>query len=379
MTMTLVPWMIRLLGASADPVISPPVAATIEGTQVVLRGSGFGSVAPGSKLIFETMGRELHVPSSSSVVKLWREDRIEVEVPEGATTGTARVAVGGGVSEPATVFVFGYDWFDIPPTPGTNALPLSIDVGADGRVWVNQEFHRELQMLDPTTGVVRGLPIPQPPDPGPFANTIFFDHRTQTSVLGEHAEVDESGRVWFTQGGGSLYSGEHANHSRAVSYWPETDKFRVYNMPDDWNELIGLAWDAGRERLWVANGGLSSGAKIASFDPRRIPSDNHFDFSTGLLHQVCRPGEPEDDCYRVYELPNVIAHPAHMLVDDDGFVWFTAYWGRTIGRLNPASGEILEYPLPEAIGKAEPVPFVGPGPWEIRQAPNGDIIFSGLS
>src|SRR5690606_5559783 len=133
----------------------------------------------------------------------------------------------------------------------------------------NQEFHREFQHLDPRTGVVQGMPIPKPPDPGPFASTIFSDHRTQTSVLGEDIIVDPQGRVWFTQGGGSLYSGQHPNHSRIVCFDPDAapdEQYRVYNMPGDWNEIIGLAWDEHRQRMWVAQGSLEKGPKLASFD-----------------------------------------------------------------------------------------------------------------
>lgn len=62
-------------------------------------------------------------------------------------------------------------------------------------------------------------------------------------------------------------------------------------------------------------------------------------------------------------------------MDEDGFVWYTAYGGRSIGRLDPATGDILEFPLPDTISNAPPTVFVGPGPWEILQAPNGDILF----
>ncbi len=364
----------------AAPRFDAPVFATIRPAPLILTGAHFGTPGPGTELLLRFAdGAGVVVASNSPRVTVWEDDRIVVETGEGTRSGAVRVRTPAGLSQPARVDVFAYDWFDIPPTPGTNASPLAIATSADGQVWVNEEFHLNFQHLDPSAGAVEGLPIPKPPGPGPFASTIFRDHRTQTSILGESILVDPQGRVWFTQGGGSLYAGAYPNHSRVVSYdpaAPDGERYRVYNMPGDWNEIIGLAWDEARGRMWVAQGGLEAGSLIASFDPEHIPYDNHFDFSTSLLDQVCGVGEPEDDCYRVYRLPETSLHPAHLEVARDGLIWYTAYWGSRIGMLDPATGRVLEYPLPPAIGTAPPVWVTGPGPWEIVQAPDGNLVFN---
>lgn len=366
--------------AAAKPRLDAPVYATIRPVPLLLTGAHFGAPGPGAELVLRFPdGTRAAVASTSPRILAWEDDRIVVAVSEDARSGAVRVRTPGGLSPAARLDVFAYDWFDIPPTPGTNAAPLSIAVGADGQVWVNEEFHLSFQHLDPTTGIVEGLPIPKPPGPGPFATMIFGDHPTQTSELGESILVDPRGRVWFTQGGGSLYSGAYPNHSRVVSYdpaAPAAERYRVYNMPGDWNEIIGLAWDETRGRMWVAQGGLDAGPMIASFDPERIPWDNDFDFSTLLLDQVCEAGEPDDHCYRVYRLPDDNLIPAHLEITADGLVWYTAYWGRRIGVLNPASGQVIEYPVPPAIGTAPPVWVTGAGPWEIVAAPDGDLVFN---
>ena len=91
--------------------------------------------------------------------------------------------------------------------------------------------------------------------------------------------------------------------------------------------------------------------------------------------QICEDGEPIDDCYRVYHLPRSSTHPAHVEVDRRGLVWYTGYWGNLIGVLNPETGRVIEYPLPEPIGLGDPVWIVGSGPWQILEAPDGDIVF----
>lgn len=364
--------------ALAQPQIDAPVLGTIRGSVLNIPGSGFGVPGPQTSLFLQSGATRLRVPSTSSAILRWTDEQITLRVPSAALSGGVLVRTPAGVSNPVPVDVFQYDWWDIPPTAGTNAHPLAIGVDPEGQVWINQEFHLEFQHFDPQTEIVEGLPIPKPPNPGPFASTIFSDHQTQTSILGEDLIIDPQGRVWFTQGGGALYSGAHPNHSRIVCFDPSLSgeqAYRIYNLPGDWNEIIGLAWDEGRGRMWVAQGGLEWTPRLISFDPDRIPFDNHFDFSESLLHQICPPGAPDDDCYRVYDLPETSLHPAHLEVDDQGRVWYTAYWGTRIGVLDPESGAVKEFPLPKAIGKNNAAYIVGSGPWQILRAPDGDIVF----
>lgn len=168
-----------------------------------------------------------------------------VRLPQGAGSGRLRIETPAGKSRDVRLEVYRYEWFDIPPTPGTNAMPLAIARAANGALWINQEFHLDLQRFDPATGSVTGIPIPRPPMPGPFALSLLgSDIQTQISGAGEDILVDPSGRVWFTQGGGYLYNGKHPNHSRIVRYdpmAPERKRFRVFNVPGDWNQVIGLA------------------------------------------------------------------------------------------------------------------------------------------
>ena len=367
------------LALALPPQVTNTVVATYSESVVQLRGANLGTPSADHELLVESGGHIRRMPSTHANVQLWTDDRIEVLLPPGTPSGRLRVLTPDGVSVEVEVAVFDYDWYDIPPTPGTNPSPLSITVDSAQRVWVNQEFHLELQLLDPSVGAVTGLPLPQPAGPGPFANTIFSDHQTQTSVLGEEVLEDPSGRIWFTQGGGYLYSGAHPNHSRVVMVLPDEvggPQFRVYNVPGDWNEVVGAEWDDGRGWLWFAQGGLTAGAKITGFDPDLIAWDNTFEFDVSLNHQICGVGNPGDPCYHTYDLPNPTAQPAHLYIDNAGYVWYTAFWGNAIGRLNPATGVVNEYPLSAHISQAEPAIYVGAGPWEILGLPDGDIVFN---
>lgn len=368
-----------LAAQAAPPTVNQPLLATFQGGQLEIRGENLGDGGGSDFLVFRSGKHRQPVSSGDPMFVSWEPTRIVVDLPDDWPSGKVRVMTANGLSREIVVELYAYKWFDIPPTVGTNALPLSLDVDGHGRVWANQEFHLEFQLLDQAKGVVEGLEIPKPPGPGPFATTIFADRRTQTSSLGEDVLIDPLGRVWFTQGGGYLYSGVHPNHSRIVCLIPDAPggpEYRVYNVPGDQNEVFGLAWDPQRQWIWFANGGFTSGAHLVGFDPEKIAWRNHFDFSTSLWHQVCTPGNPDDACYHLYPLPNPTAQPAHLHVADDGRVWYTAYWGRAIGRLDPDSGVFTDYPVPASISKALPSYVVGAGPWEIMAAPNGDIVFN---
>lgn len=370
---------ILLFPQVAVPEISNLEIATLQGSQVEILGNGFGSVNTPGFLILRSGSHRRLLPATSAAIASWQNTRILINLPDDAVSGTVQVLKPGGVSDAARVEVFAYDYFDVPPTIGTNPSPLSLAIDDAQRVWINEEFHREFKKMDIATETVSAITFPHPPNPGPFASTIFSDHRTQTSSLGEGVIVDPLGRVWFSEGGGYLYSGIHPNHSRIICMLPDEPggpEFRVYNVPGDWNEVMGLEWDATRNWIWFAQGGLNAGAKVVGFDPELIPWDNDFDFSTSLDHLIGTPGDPGDAVYHFYDVPNLTAQPAHLLAKDNGDIWFTHYWGRAIARLQPDINVVTTYPVPDPISKATPAYIVGAGPWEIKEAPNGDIIFN---
>ncbi|MCE9584782.1 MAG: hypothetical protein K8T20_20010 [Planctomycetes bacterium] len=344
-------------GKSAVPSISDPVVATLAGGPVRLKGHGFGTPRTGAFLV---IGDGIGLSTTS-----WTDDAIELTLPASARCGPLTVVTPEGiVSVPLEIYA--YDGFSIPVTEGTNACPLAVAVDGAGRVWINSEFHKgDFHFFDPGTGKVVAVPVPGPPAPGVYATKIFGDNRTTISMCGEDVIVDPRGRVWFTEGGGYLYDGVHPNHSRVVCYEPAEKSFRIYNVPGDQNEIIGILWDAKRGLIWFAQGGLKAGAKIWSLDPEAAFVDNTFDFST--------PADAKG--FRSWDLPLKDDQPSHLALDPDGSLWYSAYWRNRIGRLVPETGEIREVPLPKGIGRSKPGQLVGGGPWTLFVRPDGSLTF----
>lgn len=315
-------------------------------------------------------------------MRLWSDTRIELAGPVAAYSAHVSIEVEGDCSNESRVRVFQYQPFPVPFSGEGNPLPLALAVDDVGRVWMMEEFHiNSFRMLDPIRGRVENLFYPRHPDPGGFASTILGqDFETHLSALGESVLVDPRGRVWSAQGGGHFYNGKYANRSRIVCCLPDAlpaERYRIYDVPGTNNRVMGLAWDPFRERIWFAASGAigPGGSNVVRFDPEGIPYDDEFDCSRLLLDQVCRAGEPESECYRVYPVRSG-SGPAHLAVDASGYVWVTCYWGRAISRLDPQDGQVIEYPLPEPINRSWQARLVGPGPWELRFDEEGDLLFN---
>ncbi len=196
------------LPAAAQPSIDGTIVAAIVGQPLTIAGSGFGERDSRSSLALIQGSEMRQIPAISDEIVNWTDRKIVLRLPQGARSGRVRIKTAAGESRDTRLEIYRYEWFNIPPTPDTNAMPLAIARATNGTLWINQEFHLDLQRFDPATGRVTGIPIPRPPMPGPFGMELLGnDIQTQISMAGEDIIVDPGGRVWFTQGGGYLYKG----------------------------------------------------------------------------------------------------------------------------------------------------------------------------
>jgi len=262
--------------------------------------------------------------------------------------------------------------------------------------------------------------VPHHVDAKPF----WYTTATKRSISGEDIVWDSNDDiVWFTQGGALGQQTEY-NHSRVLSYDPGTGgagggpgggTFKSYNLPGNRNEAVGLYWDQARNWVWVAEFGAYSTAypvvppakghqgSIIAFNPDVAAHDIDWrwelEADADLSDQLCWGSagaggaggggggggggwsEPDHGCYKRYDLPtgafdedsppNIGAFaPAHLVGDPGGFIWFTAYWGSMIGRLDPDTEAVQMYPLQATRGTGQ-FSDSGPTPWEIAISPDG--------
>lgn len=408
--------------------------------------------------------------TNTTRVYSWTPTQVVVKIGTGVANKdnlNVEVCTKNGATGRATLVKYEYEHVNVEPVNSLGSFPLALTRTPNGTLWINEESHTKLK-----SRTIDGTPsfpnIPQASGSGIFATPAFLDPEfyppgpTRTTLTGEDITVDGSGRVWFTEGGafphgpqciggsnvgaGCWVSSQCpdgsctlvSNWSRIVMYDPLANLFKAYNIPGENPQVIGLAWDADRGRIWFTEavrsqlpGTQAQGARLTSFDPDNITPNNTFAFTTTetcsipfgdvvgkcsttttrdcytngdcvLANEVCPPDATSDaNCYREYSIPSTngaVGYPAHVLVHSDGSIWYSAYWGGNhIGRLDPATGAFQQFPLPRPIDEAncsgtscatcDPTgvrcflccnsyPFLGSGPWSLVEASNGDIVLS---
>jgi virginiamycin B lyase len=66
------------------------------------------------------------------------------------------------------------------------------------------------------------------------------------------------------------------------------------------------------------------------------------------LKMFARPtGRATRVIYTEYDLPRATISPHDVIVDSDGIVWFSSFGEQNLGRLDPKTGKVTEYPIPE--------------------------------
>jgi len=308
---------------------------------------------------------------------------------------TVEVATGGLAHEKSTV------------DARRGGLPLSIALDSGGNAWVLGEFQTHINYIPNDSALPAAatqIEIPHHPSAYPF---LHSGRRSKVSVWGESVlwdPVDEL--VWLSQGGAAascnVGNSPHSppctvrNHSRVLSYQPGTMTWKAYNFPGNRNEVRGLTWDAERNWVWAAESGFYSDftpffdkgetnrstshqSTIMAFDPDTAANDINYLWPTtdALDSELCTGEETptKDSCFKRYALPETALNTAHLAVDPDGFVWFTNFWGTSIGRLNPATEAVIIYPMPAPSGTCGlACDAVGSGPWEIRISPDSQYV-----
>jgi len=301
--------------------------------------------------------------------------------------GTFNVVTGGLTFSPCnTVFT-------------DSGTPLAIDLDASGNAWVIGEFSTNT-IHQIVYNAPSACPASTPYTVPSTGGNIFWRNTASTkqTVLAEGVQVDPvGGHVYFSQGGGVYEcnnTAEHTppctdeNHSRIGQFTPGPDTFKMFNLPGNRNEAHGIYWDAAREWLWVAESGLFSdfvagdshqGAIIA-FKPSIAFWDNAL--QTGSAWDAAMQPElcdgtggnttPDDGCYQRFQLPAAAWVTGNVTVDPSGFVWFTNFWGTSIGRLDPATEAVLLYPEP--VTRTSQNAIVGSGTWAIKISPDGQYV-----
>jgi virginiamycin B lyase len=169
-------------------------------------------------------------------------------------------------------------------------MPHNLIVGSDGGIWYAGNGNARIGRLDPLTGEIRTIPMPEE------------GARDPHTLLG-----DDHGGIWFTvQNGG--YVGRLAMESGEV---------QLVKAGGERSRPYGIDLDS-QGRAWVNLFGTN---RIALVDP-----------ATFAVTEI--------------ETPRAGARTRRIAVTSDDAVWYVDYAGGQLGRIDPQTREIREWPVP---------------------------------
>ena len=215
--------------------------------------------------------------------------------------------------------------------PWERTVPRDPFVDQQGRVWFVGQMGNYVASLDPARGEFKRYEI----DPGTYPHDLV---------------VDRHNNVWFTGN----------RNGRIVRLDPATGKLKTFLIPDSTVrdphtmtfDAKGDAWftaqnagvigklttSDGSIRLWrLPKGSRPYGIVL---DPKGRP---YFDeFGTNKIGTI----DPATGELKEFTLPNERTRPRRIAMTSDGVIWYGDYTRGYLGRLEPATGKIEEFAMP---------------------------------
>lgn len=261
--------------------------------------------------------------------------------------------------------------------------PLDVAIGTFGTSWTVGEFGMQLARGSGASTVTRvNVPLKTYVNASgtltgwtePFAST--WGGHASASELGESI-VAAGSSVWAAQGGQQSSTAIQYNHS-LLTRVSTTAPYATcaVPLPGDNNEVIGLAYDSSRDRIWFAESAgdhLASGShstigwvKASGLgsrcqntldyggNPALTPAANAFQQAlaqgtiNGLQCNVMQESMSTGDCVHIVtsSLPSGATHLTYDATSDA--LWMTNWYDRKLRKVSLPSGAITTYDAPDA-------------------------------
>lgn len=180
---------------------------------------------------------------------------------------------------------------------------MATHVDSKGMIWFPAGQIGAVARLDPRTGEYKAWPAP-------VGKVEKDEEQPLHDIL-----IDKDDNVWVTGGG----------KDKVFKLDTKTFQYRVWDVPSDYGKKphTGEFDPDGNYWLTMQTGKPGKGW-VVKLDPR---TGNFTGYATKA--EFKEPYGPE---------------PYGLVVDRQGTVWFTELFGSKIGRINPKTGEVTEYP-----------------------------------
>jgi len=269
------------------------------------------------------------------------------------------------------------------PIPTKGASPIDITVGPDGALWFT-EFIGQIGRIT-TDGKITEFPIPGGASGGVFGITnggngsLYFVLNCCGRPDGAIGRITTAGKVTIYPVLAGTSPTVGITRGQDGNIWFPTTNVQC----DDPNAACFDRFASGIERM-TPNGKVNGYFTIPTpfSDPSRIipgPDNSLWFTEQGAVHGHPEPGKigkiTLDGTITEFTTPTPFSNPAGITVGGDGNLWFTEYsfqnpdgtvhGGNNIGRLDPQTGVITEFPIAVPFARAD----------GITTGPDGDAYF----
>ena len=206
-----------------------------------------------------------------------------------------------------------------PPDASPRVAPHSLELDADGNVWITLCLGNKIARFDTRAERFR---IWDQPAPGLYPHTL---------------RLDRQGRVWYT-----LAVSNHIGR-----FDPATERFTLYSLPArTWGEAFTLRtlrlwlWLA----RWLPSGWISAEAPVLPMPyGLDVAPDGAVWFSQLNADRIGRL-DPASGNVQVYDTP--FDGPRRLRFDAQGILWVPAFGSGSLARFDPKTTTFKLYPLP---------------------------------
>ncbi|HUE39059.1 MAG TPA: carboxypeptidase regulatory-like domain-containing protein [Candidatus Binatia bacterium] len=206
----------------------------------------------------------------------------------------------------------------LPPNADAHVAPHSLQVAADGKIWVTLCMGNKIGVFDPKAESWRLIDLKD----GLYPHTLRFDQK---------------GRVWFTL----------AVSNQVGMIDPSTGEQRIIRLPSrTWTQALAVRatpWLLGFAKWIPQPETVSEGAMLPVPYGIDIAPDGGVWFSQLNVHRIGRI-DPETGRYELFDTP--FPGPRRLRFDSKGNLWIPGFSAGLLARFDPKTKEFKTWPLP---------------------------------
>jgi virginiamycin B lyase len=235
--------------------------------------------------------------------------------------------------------------------PRDSIEPHDVIVGKDGNVWYSNFGEQNIGRMDPKTGKVTEIALPE------------FKKGWPQGSLSLHSDKD--GNIWF----GMMYQGAMGKFNVA------TQKVETFSLPADMNKamtqvnMVRPESTAVDGKVWSQNNGFAAlhrldlkTGEIETITPFKgaagseeshniydiIPDSQNNIYFTDFAQQHIGRVDAKTGQTTLFELPTKASAPRRGMMDDKDRIWFGLYRANKIGMFDTKEQTFKEWEMPTA-------------------------------